>query len=115
MTCLFLQATNEVVTRVPKSTKDEMEAAVAAAKAAFDGWSKETILTRQQVMFNYQALIKENLVSKKMFCTRYSDMQLTKTVFSRQLMVKITVGVMKTSLKSILEPYTVLKTTTASF
>lgn len=54
-------ATNEVVTRVPKSTKDEMEAAVAAAKAAFDGWSKETILTRQQVMFNYQALIKENL------------------------------------------------------
>ncbi|XP_070571367.1 probable methylmalonate-semialdehyde/malonate-semialdehyde dehydrogenase [acylating], mitochondrial [Ptychodera flava] len=54
-------ATNEVVTRVPKSTQDEMEAAVAAAKAAYPAWSETSILSRQQVMFRYQYLIKENL------------------------------------------------------
>ncbi len=54
-------ATNEVVTRVPKCTQDEMEAAVAAAAAAFPAWSDTTIMTRQQIMFKYQHLIKENL------------------------------------------------------
>ncbi|KAI8479461.1 Methylmalonate-semialdehyde dehydrogenase [acylating] mitochondrial [Branchiostoma belcheri] len=54
-------ATNEVVTRVPKSTPEEMQAAVDAAKAAFPSWSETTILTRQQVMFKFQQLIKENM------------------------------------------------------
>ncbi|XP_066282832.1 probable methylmalonate-semialdehyde/malonate-semialdehyde dehydrogenase [acylating], mitochondrial [Branchiostoma lanceolatum] len=54
-------ATNEVVTRVPKSTQAEMQAAVDAAKAAFSSWSETTILTRQQVMFKFQQLIKENM------------------------------------------------------
>ncbi|XP_071504602.1 methylmalonate-semialdehyde/malonate-semialdehyde dehydrogenase [acylating], mitochondrial-like [Diadema antillarum] len=54
-------ATNEVVTRVPKSTQSEMEAAVNAAQAAFPSWAETTILTRQQIMFKYQHLIKENL------------------------------------------------------
>ncbi|XP_077993071.1 putative methylmalonate-semialdehyde/malonate-semialdehyde dehydrogenase [acylating], mitochondrial [Glandiceps talaboti] len=54
-------ATNEVVTRVPKNTQDEMEAAVAAAKAAFPAWSQTSILTRQQVLFKFQHLIKENI------------------------------------------------------
>ncbi|XP_078001211.1 putative methylmalonate-semialdehyde/malonate-semialdehyde dehydrogenase [acylating], mitochondrial [Glandiceps talaboti] len=54
-------ATNEVVTRVPKTTQSEMEAAVAAAKAAFPAWSDSSILTRQQIMFKFQALIRENL------------------------------------------------------
>ncbi|XP_078590465.1 putative methylmalonate-semialdehyde/malonate-semialdehyde dehydrogenase [acylating], mitochondrial [Branchiostoma floridae x Branchiostoma japonicum] len=54
-------ATNEVVTRVPKSTQAEMQAAVDAAKAAFPAWSETTILTRQQVMFKFQQFIKENM------------------------------------------------------
>lgn len=60
--CLFHQATNEIVTRVPKSTPDEMQAAVDAASAAYETWSRETVMARQQIMFKYQALIKENLV-----------------------------------------------------
>lgn len=56
------QATNEVITRVPKSTNAEMEAAVEAAKAAFKPWSETSILTRQQTMFKFQHLIKENMV-----------------------------------------------------
>ena len=57
------QATNEVVTRVPESTQDEMEAAVASCKRAFDDWSQTTILTRQQMMFKLQNLVRENLVT----------------------------------------------------
>ncbi|CAG7696140.1 unnamed protein product [Allacma fusca] len=54
-------ATNEVVTRVPKSTQTEMEDAVAAAKDAFKSWSKTSILTRQQLMFKFQNVIKANM------------------------------------------------------
>jgi len=54
-------ATNEVVTRVPKATKSEMEDAVASAKDAFKTWSKTSILTRQQIMFKYQQIIKANM------------------------------------------------------
>ncbi|XP_046582024.1 LOW QUALITY PROTEIN: probable methylmalonate-semialdehyde dehydrogenase [acylating], mitochondrial [Haliotis rubra] len=54
-------ATNEVVTRVPECTQDEMNAAVASATEAFKSWSQTTILTRQQIMFRFQQLIKDNL------------------------------------------------------
>ncbi|XP_046987875.1 probable methylmalonate-semialdehyde dehydrogenase [acylating], mitochondrial [Schistocerca americana] len=58
---LYNPATNEVVTRVPKSTQDEMEAAVASAKEAFKSWSNTSILTRQQIMFKYQDIIRKNM------------------------------------------------------
>ncbi|KAG1657000.1 putative methylmalonate-semialdehyde dehydrogenase [acylating], mitochondrial [Nymphon striatum] len=54
-------ATNEVVTRVPKCTQDEMESAVTAAKTAYESWSDMSILSRQQIMFKYQHLIKQNM------------------------------------------------------
>ncbi|KAK7104562.1 probable methylmalonate-semialdehyde/malonate-semialdehyde dehydrogenase [acylating], mitochondrial [Littorina saxatilis] len=54
-------ATNEVVTRVPEATQAEMQSAVNSAKTAFAKWSDTTILTRQQIMFKFQALIKENM------------------------------------------------------
>ena len=54
-------ATNQVVTQVPQNTNDEMNEAVANAKAAYATWSKTSPLARQQIMFKYQALIKENL------------------------------------------------------
>uniref|UniRef100_T1IIJ5 Probable methylmalonate-semialdehyde/malonate-semialdehyde dehydrogenase [acylating], mitochondrial n=1 Tax=Strigamia maritima TaxID=126957 RepID=T1IIJ5_STRMM len=54
-------ATNEIVTRVPKATSGEMEAAVSAAKSAFQSWSRTSVLSRQQIMFKYQQLIKDNM------------------------------------------------------
>uniref|UniRef100_A0A8D8VVV8 Probable methylmalonate-semialdehyde/malonate-semialdehyde dehydrogenase [acylating], mitochondrial n=1 Tax=Cacopsylla melanoneura TaxID=428564 RepID=A0A8D8VVV8_9HEMI len=54
-------ATNEVVTRVPKSTPAEMEAAVASAKKAYETWSKTSIISRQQVLFRLQNIIKSNM------------------------------------------------------
>jgi len=54
-------ATNQVVTQVPQATSDEMNEAVASAKEAYASWSKTSPLARQQIMFKYQALIKDNL------------------------------------------------------
>lgn len=54
-------ATNEVITKVPKATKEEMENAVESAKAAYKTWSKTSILTRQQVMLRYQHIIRNNM------------------------------------------------------
>lgn len=54
-------ATNQVVTRIPKCTQSEMESAVASSKAAFKSWGQTSILTRQQIMFRLQQLIKNNM------------------------------------------------------
>merc|ERR1711963_373176 len=53
-------ATNEVVTSVPCTTNDEMNAAVASAKAAYKTWSKTSVMHRQGIMFKYQELIKKH-------------------------------------------------------
>lgn len=64
MCCLFHQATNEVIGRVPQSTKAEMDAAVSSCKRTFPAWADTSVLSRQQVLLRYQQLIKENLVRK---------------------------------------------------
>lgn len=53
-------ATNNVVTRVPESTDEELKAAVQAAEAAFPAWKNTSILRRQQIMFDFTRLIREN-------------------------------------------------------
>ena len=51
-----------MITRVPEATQDEMDRAVDSCKEAFKEWSQTTVLTRQQMMFKLQQLIKTNLV-----------------------------------------------------
>ena len=58
------QATNEVISRVPKATQEEMLAAVDSCSRAFRPWSETSILARQQVFLRYQQLIKDNIVSE---------------------------------------------------
>lgn len=53
-------ATNNLVTRVPQSTDAELKAAVDSASKAFPGWRATSILTRQQLMFKYVALIRQH-------------------------------------------------------
>ncbi|OBT60698.1 methylmalonate-semialdehyde dehydrogenase [Pseudogymnoascus sp. 23342-1-I1] len=53
-------ATNNLVTRVPQNTDEELRAAVASAQAAFPGWRATSIVTRQQIMFKFVQLIREN-------------------------------------------------------
>ncbi len=53
-------ATNNLVTRVPQSTDEELRAAVESAKKAFPAWRATSILHRQQIMFKFVALIREH-------------------------------------------------------
>lgn len=53
-------ATNNLVTRVPQNTDEELKAAVASAQKAFETWRTTSVLHRQQIMFKFVALIREN-------------------------------------------------------
>ena len=54
-------ATNNLVTRVPQSTTEELQAAVQSAQRAFPGWRNTSIMTRQQAMFKLTALVRDNM------------------------------------------------------
>ncbi len=54
-------ATQEVVARVPFATPDELEAAVASAKKAWQTWRHTSQATRQRVMLNLQKLVRDNI------------------------------------------------------
>jgi|TARA_B100000700_G_scaffold45221_1_gene47222 malonate-semialdehyde dehydrogenase (acetylating)/methylmalonate-semialdehyde dehydrogenase len=53
-------ATQEVVARVPFCTSDEVDRAVASAKAAFKTWRKVPLAKRMRIMLAFQALIREH-------------------------------------------------------
>lgn len=53
-------ATNNLVTRVPQNTDEELKAAVDSAQKAFESWKNTTVLHRQAIMFKFVALIREN-------------------------------------------------------
>lgn len=54
-------ATQEVIAKVPQTTDDEINQAVAAAKAAFQTWRKTPITTRARIFLKYQALIRDHM------------------------------------------------------
>ncbi|KAF4781893.1 methylmalonate-semialdehyde dehydrogenase [Colletotrichum scovillei] len=53
-------ATNNLVTRVPQMTTEELQSAVDSAEKAFPKWRAMSVLARQQIMFKFVALIREN-------------------------------------------------------
>ena len=57
---LYDPATNNLVTRVPQSTDEELRAAIESAKNAFPAWRATSLLHRQQIMFRFVALIREH-------------------------------------------------------
>lgn len=54
-------ATQEVLARVPFATPDELDAAVAAAKKAFQTWRHTPVGVRARIFLKYQQLIRENM------------------------------------------------------
>jgi hypothetical protein len=58
------QATQDVVSRLPETTRAEFNAAVAAAKAAFPAWRETPVPTRMRVMLKFQELIRANWVRR---------------------------------------------------
>ena len=57
---LYDPATNNLVTRVPQSTDEELKAAVESAKKAFPAWKATSLLHKQQIMFKFVALIRQH-------------------------------------------------------
>src|SRR3954469_360663 len=61
----FLEVHNpsdgSVISRVPLSTQDDVDAAVASARKAFPGWSATPIKERVQVFFRYKTLLEKNI------------------------------------------------------
>lgn len=54
-------ATQEVIAKVPQTTNDEINQAVAAAQTAFETWRKTPITTRARIFLTYQTLIREHI------------------------------------------------------
>ncbi|QPH52382.1 CoA-acylating methylmalonate-semialdehyde dehydrogenase [Pontivivens ytuae] len=57
---VFNPATGEAIGTLPLSTTDEVDAAVASAKAAFPAWSRTPPLKRARVMFRFLELLNAN-------------------------------------------------------
>jgi len=53
-------ALGTVIARTPMSTRIDVDAAVAAASAAFPGWSETPPAARARAMFRFRALLEEN-------------------------------------------------------
>ncbi|MGM7719499.1 CoA-acylating methylmalonate-semialdehyde dehydrogenase [Metabacillus sp. Hm71] len=53
-------ATGEIIARVPISTREDLDNAVAVAKEAFKKWRKVSVPKRARILFRYQQLLVEN-------------------------------------------------------
>lgn len=60
-TPVFNPSTGEVIVEAPRCTADEVNAAVAAAKDAFESWSETPVQKRVQVLFRFKQLLDEHL------------------------------------------------------
>lgn len=58
---VFCPLDGNVISKVPLSTKQDLDDAVNAAKKVFPVWSQTPLKERAQVMYRYKALIEKNL------------------------------------------------------
>jgi malonate-semialdehyde dehydrogenase (acetylating)/methylmalonate-semialdehyde dehydrogenase len=68
------------LSEVPLSTTDDLDAAVAAAKKAFPGWSKTPIKERVQVLYNYRHLLEKNIDELAILITEENGKTLSEAV-----------------------------------
>lgn len=53
--------TGEIIAQVPCCTPDEVELAIASAKAAYPGWSSTPVIKRVQILYKMRDLINEHM------------------------------------------------------
>jgi len=63
-------ATGEVLAAVPLGTKEDVDAAVTAAKRAFDGWRRTPAVQRARYLFKFRELLEANKQELAEICTR---------------------------------------------
>lgn len=54
-------STGEIIAKVPCCTEEEVESAIASAKAAFPGWSSTPVLKRVQILYKVRDLLIEHM------------------------------------------------------
>jgi malonate-semialdehyde dehydrogenase (acetylating)/methylmalonate-semialdehyde dehydrogenase len=57
----FDPSTGEIIAKVPRCTPDEVKEAIAAAKAAFPGWSSTPVIKRVQILHKFRELLVKNM------------------------------------------------------
>ncbi len=57
----FNPSTGEVIAKVPCCTQEEVEAAIASAKAAYPGWSSTPVIKRVQILYKLRDLLIEHM------------------------------------------------------
>ena len=65
---VFDPSTGEMIARVPCCTREEMEGAIAAAKAAYPAWSAPPVRKRAQLMLKLRELIVRDMDALTLLC-----------------------------------------------
>ena len=67
---VYNASTGEVQAETPCCTKEEVEYAIASAKAAFPAWSNTPVMKRTQVLYKFRALLIEHMHELTELCAR---------------------------------------------
>ena len=67
---VYNASTGEVQAETPCCTKEEVEYAIASAKAAFPAWSNTPVMKRTQVLYKFRELLIEHMDELTEICAR---------------------------------------------
>ncbi len=79
-----------LLSTVPLSTAQDLDNAVAAARAAFPGWSKTPIKERVQVFFKYKTLLENNLKELAALCSEENGKTYSESVAEIEKSIELT-------------------------
>lgn len=79
-----------LLSTVPMSGQSELDAAVAAAKAAFPSWSRTPIKERVQVFFRYKYLLEKHLKELAELCTEENGKTYSESVAEIEKCIELT-------------------------
>ncbi|MDQ3843019.1 MAG: aldehyde dehydrogenase family protein, partial [Bacteroidota bacterium] len=80
----------ELLSKVPLSTSDDLNRAVASAMAAFPGWSKTPIKERVQVFFHYKYLLEKHLQELTELCSQENGKTMGEAIAEIEKCIELT-------------------------
>jgi len=79
-----------LLSKMPLSTKEDLNAAVKAAESAFPAWSKKPIKERVQVFFRYKYLLEQHLQELAELCSEENGKTLSESVAEIEKCIELT-------------------------
>ncbi|MBD0352369.1 MAG: CoA-acylating methylmalonate-semialdehyde dehydrogenase, partial [Flavisolibacter sp.] len=80
----------ELLSKVPLSTADDLNKAVASARTAFTGWSKMPIKERVQVFFRYKYLLEKHLQELAELCSQENGKTMGEAIAEIEKCIELT-------------------------